>query len=231
MIARYDPSDPDGLVVAVKGGHNDEMHNHNDIGALIVHWRGESLIVDPGPGRYTNTYFTDRRFEHPAAASIGHSVPVPNGYQQAWGAKYRGEVLEHVESAEADRLVLELRDAYPVEANLASLRRSVTLHRAVARGWIESVDEVAFATTDCTFETALVTFARVEIQPSRVTLHSESCQAFIDFDPELTDARLETLPQVDLMSGPIDLHRVLFSLRGPVRTGSIRLVISAATNG
>jgi hypothetical protein len=231
MIARQDSSDPDGLVLAIKGGHNDEMHNHNDVGALIVHWRGESLIVDPGPGRYTNAYFTERRFEYPAAASIGHSVPVPSGQQQAWGAKYRGEVLEHAASAEADRLVLGLRDAYPVEADLALLRRSVTLHRAAPRGWIELVDEAAFATTDRTFETAFVTFAGVEIQPSRVTLHGERGHAFIDFDPERTDARLETLHQVDLMSGPRDLHRVLFSLRGPVRSGSIRLAISADANG
>jgi Heparinase II/III-like protein len=226
MIARYDPSNPDGLVVAVKGGDNDEMHNHNDVGALIVHGCGESLIVDPGPGRYTNAYFTERPFEHPAAASVGHSVPVPNGYQQAWGAKYRAEVLEHVESAQADRLVLELRDAYPKEADLASLRRSVTLDRRPPGGRVELVDEVTFASAPGTFESALVTFARVEIEPSRVRLHGESGQAIFDFDPQHTHLRVETLRQVDLMSGHTDLHRVLFSLGGTVRTGSIRLTIS-----
>ncbi|MBV9174672.1 MAG: heparinase II/III family protein, partial [Chloroflexi bacterium] len=173
IIARYDPSDPDGLVLAVKGGHNGEMHNHNDVGALIVHSRGESLIVDPGPGRYTNTYFTDRRFEHPATASIGHSVPAPNGYQQPFGAEYRAEVLEHIASAEADRLLLELRDAYPAEANLASLRRSVTLDRTAPAGTIELVDGVTFANEDGTLESALVTFARVDIEPSRVTVHGD----------------------------------------------------------
>jgi hypothetical protein len=228
MIARHDPADPDGLLLAVKGGRNDEMHNHNDVGALIVHWRSESLVVDPGPGRYTHAYFSERRFEHPAAASIGHSVPVPNGHAQPAGATYRAEVLEHVASAASDRLTLELRDAYPREADLASLRRSVTLDRTAPHGRIELVDEVAFSTADGTFETVLVTFAPVDVDGSRVTLRGERAALFIDFDAEHTDARVEVLPQVDLMSGPRDLQRVLFTLRGRVRTGSVRLVISTA---
>jgi hypothetical protein len=89
---------------------------------------------------------------------------------------------------------------------------------------------VTFANGHGTFQSALVTFARAEIQPSRVILHAEHGQAVIDFDPQRVDARLEALPQVDLMSGPCDLHRVLFSLRDPVRSGSIRLAISTTTN-
>jgi hypothetical protein len=231
MIARHDPSDPDGLVLAVKGGHNDEMHNHNDVGALIVHWRGESLVVDPGPGRYTHAYFSERRFEHPAAASIGHSVLVPNGHEQPAGAKYRAEVLEHVASAAGDRLILELRDAYPPDADVASLRRSVTLDRTEPCGRIELVDEVTFGGADGIFETVMVTFAHADVKGSRVTLRGERGALFIDFDSEQADARVEVLPEMDLMSGPRELQRVLFSLRGRVRTGSVRLVISGGAHG
>ena len=231
MITRYDPSDPDGLVLAIKGGHNDEMHNHNDVGALIVHWRGESLVVDPGPGRYTHACFSERRFEHPAAASIGHSVPVPNGYEQPAGAKYGAEVLEHVASAAGDRLILELRDPYPPDADVSSLRRSVTLDRTEPCGRIELVDEVTFGSADGTFEMVMVTFAHADVEGSRVTLHGERGALFIDFDPELADVRVEVLPEVDLMSGPRDLQRILFSLHGAVRTGSVRLVMSGAAHG
>jgi hypothetical protein len=125
-------------------------------------------------------------------------VPAPNGYQQPFGAEYRAEVLEHITSAQANRLLLELRDAYPGEADLASLRRTVTLDRTAPDGTIELVDEVTFANEDGTLESALVTFARVEIDPSRVTVHGDHGQAFIDFDPEHVDARIDTLPQVDL---------------------------------
>jgi hypothetical protein len=231
MIVRCNPSDPDALVLAVKGGHNAEMHNHNDVGAMIVHWQRESLIIDPGPGRYTHAYFSERRFEHPAAASVGHSVPVPKGRQQQPGAEHRAKVVEHLASAEADRLVLELREAYPRDAGLLTLQRSVTLHRTAPHAWVELVDQVTFAAEDGMLATVLVTFAGVEIKSSRVTLRGDRGQLLIDFDPTYVNARVEVLPQVDLMSGPTDLHRVVFSLHAPVRTGSVRLAISGGADG
>ncbi|MWG33862.1 heparinase [Halomarina oriensis] len=45
-VARADPADPDGLVVATKGGHNGEPHNHNDCGSFVVSHRDESLLAD-----------------------------------------------------------------------------------------------------------------------------------------------------------------------------------------
>ncbi len=48
MVARVDPGDPDALVLAAKGGNNQEMHNQNDVGNFIVHINGESIIPDIG---------------------------------------------------------------------------------------------------------------------------------------------------------------------------------------
>jgi hypothetical protein len=93
------------------------------------------------------------------------------------------------------------------------------------------VDEVTFGSADGTFEMVMVTSAHADVEGSRVTLHAERGALFIDFDPELADVRVEVLPEVDLMSGPRDLQRILFSLHGPVRTGSVRLVMSGAAHG
>ena len=78
MIARYDPSDPNTLTLAAKGGHNAEMHNQNDVGSIIVHVNGESVIAEIGRGRYTKDYFGPERYDHLANSSLGHSVPVVN---------------------------------------------------------------------------------------------------------------------------------------------------------
>ena len=48
-------------MLAAKGGHNGEMHNQNDVGNLIVHAFGESLVADLGRGRYTRAYFGPAR--------------------------------------------------------------------------------------------------------------------------------------------------------------------------
>jgi aminoglycoside phosphotransferase (APT) family kinase protein len=73
------------------------------------------------------------------------------------------------------------------------------------------------------FETALVTFGRVEIQPPRVVLHSEGGRPSSIFDPEHVHARVEVLRAVDLMSGPRDLHRILFRCLPPCAAGGYGL--------
>ena len=77
LLARYDPADPNALVLAAKGGHNQEMHNQNDVGNFVVHVNGETLIPDVGRGRYTRAYFGPQRYSFFVNSSRGHSVPRP----------------------------------------------------------------------------------------------------------------------------------------------------------
>ena len=71
------------------------MHNQNDVGNVIVHTDGESVISDIGRGRYTKAYFGSERYEHIANSSRGHSVPVPNGQEQLPGGEHGARLLEH----------------------------------------------------------------------------------------------------------------------------------------
>ena len=52
-----------GLFLATKGGHNDESHNHNDVGTITVYADGEPLLVDPGMGIYTKNHFNENRYD------------------------------------------------------------------------------------------------------------------------------------------------------------------------
>src|SRR5690606_853649 len=173
MIARYQPGDPDALVLAAKGGHNAEMHNQNDVGNFIVQVKGEAVIADIGRGRYTKAYFGPERYQHFVNQSLGHSCPVPNGQQQNPGAQYAAQLLDHQADDSADRLALELKDAYPPSVDLKALRRTITLHRAAPRGWVELVDEAEFASGPGMLESVLTTFGAVDIQPEAVTLTGE----------------------------------------------------------
>lgn len=98
MIARNEPQNLNGLVVAAKGGHNHELHNQNDVGSFLVHWQGKSLISELGRGRYVNGYFGDQRYEFLPTRSLGHSVPFVNGCEQGLGAEYKAKVMQQSHS-------------------------------------------------------------------------------------------------------------------------------------
>ncbi len=78
-----------GVGMAIKGGHNAEPHNHNDVGSFLYIVDGEQLITDLGAGEYTKEYFGAGRYEILCNSSMGHSVPLPNGKTQQSGEWHR----------------------------------------------------------------------------------------------------------------------------------------------
>lgn len=229
MFSRYQPENPNTLVLAAKGGHNAEMHNQNDVGSFIVHVNQESIIADVGCGRYTRQYFGPERYDHFVCSSLGHSVPLPNGKMQEPGRQYASQLLEHSNSSEWDVLHLQLKDTYPPEAGLASLERRIVFHRDEPDGWVELEDTYAFKDGPASFESALTTFARVEIGENAVVLQGQTGKLRIGFDPQALTVRADLFSQVDLSDGLMDVYRVVFSPRENQAAGAIRLEIFPIT--
>jgi hypothetical protein len=226
MIARFAPEDPNALVLAAKGGHNAEMHNHNDVGAFLAQIQGESVIADTGIGRYTRAYFSETRYDHFATSSRGHSVPIPNGCEQRAGEMYHAALLAHEVTDTGDRLELELKAAYPPEADLASLRRTIALNRTMPNGRVELSDEARFATAPGRLESVLITFGTAETGEDHVLLRGEQGALRVAFDPAAVAVRIEEEKAVDLAQGPTDIRRVIFSCPEPGIELSIRLWIT-----
>jgi len=224
MIARMDPTDPNALVLAVKGGHNDEMHNQNDVGNFIVHWRGESLIADVGRGKYTKDYFGEKRYEYFVNSSLGHSVPVVNGTLQGTGAAFAAQVLDHHSDDAIDRSRLDLTHCYPASAGLQSLQRQLTLHREGPLGWVSVEDRFTFAEEPYSFESALTTFNQVGIGENGVLIQGIHGELRVGFDPAIVEPRLEAY-EVAFEQGLMEVKRIVFALREFVQTGVVRLEI------
>lgn len=225
MIGRMDPTDFDALVLAAKGGNNGEMHNQNDVGNLIVHVDQESIIADVGRGRYTKDYFREKRYEHFVNSSLGHSLPVPNGQLQAAGSQFAAQLLAHQSDQDQDLLHIEMKDAYPPEAKLASLQRRVVLHREPPRGWVELVDTFRFSDGPGSFESALTTFAEVELGIDALVIEGLRGKLRVGFDEEQVEVRVDLHTDIDFSTGPRDVRRIVFALKEPAQEGAVRLVI------
>ncbi|MBZ0298823.1 MAG: heparinase II/III-family protein [Anaerolineae bacterium] len=243
MIARYDPNDPDALVLAAKAGHNGEMHNQNDVGSFIVHVNGEPVVADLGRGRYTRFYFSETRYDHFVCQSFGHSCPVPNGQMQGplsapkrmagnqvgvvtdemRGRNFYADLLEHRAEDSLDLIKMELKHAYPPAADLDSLVRSIALHREEPNGWVELVDEVTFASGPGTLASVLTTFGDAELGDGAVLLKGETGALHVAYDEQVVQPRIEQVEDVDLSLGPRDVRRVVFEFLKPQTQGTIRL--------
>ena len=110
----------EGYGFAAKAGHNDEPHNHNDIGSFIFAKNDRQVLTDPGRGQYCREYFLDAtRYGFLQTASRGHSVPIVGGqYQQPGRAFAAREVCW-----DGETFSMELAGAYGSEG-LSGLRRS-----------------------------------------------------------------------------------------------------------
>jgi hypothetical protein len=120
-VARAPASTPPAAFAA-KGGHNDEPHNHDDVGSFILAVGDEAYLDDFGAGRYSRGYFGPERYSHFVASSFGHSLPILDGRGQSEGPDRRCSETLFEERATSLRLELEISGAY-ASADLVSLRR------------------------------------------------------------------------------------------------------------
>lgn len=139
---------------ATKGGHNEESHNHNDVGNIIVFEDGNPVLIDVGCGVYTKSTFSEKRYEIWTMQSGYHNLPVLNGFEQLNGKSYRADRFEVVDKTAE----VSFANAYPREAGVLSAVRSVT---ASADG-ITIQDKFAFCGNKNTFEEHLLTLLPVK---------------------------------------------------------------------
>ncbi|MBV1852916.1 heparinase II/III family protein [Catellatospora tritici] len=123
---------------AAKGGHNDEPHNHNDLGHFILHTHGESVLDDLGAGEYTADYFGPRRYDSLQPSARGHSVPVIDGQAQLPGPHRAARILRYATDGDTTCFDLDLTTAYEV----AGLRSLIRRFRWSPVGRLELVDEI-----------------------------------------------------------------------------------------
>jgi hypothetical protein len=120
FISRNDP-----YVFACKGGHNDEPHNHNDIGHFILQKNGETFFKDLGSGLYSEAYFGEGRYTIFCNGSQGHSVPIINNQFQAEGISHNSTITDVAIEQDIDTLEMNMANAYNI-ASLETLTRRFT---------------------------------------------------------------------------------------------------------
>jgi len=213
------------LGVALKGGHNAEHHNHNDVGSYVVVVENRPVLLDPGAETYTARTFSSRRYESKLLNSLGHPVPVIAEQLQKAGRKYEAKVLATDLTDKADTLRLDLSAAYDVPG-LKKLERTFVYSRE-AEGSLTVTDQVQFETPQ-SFETALLTRGEWKQQEDGSLVVYDMDQAVqVRLTVEGSPFTIEAEQIVE--DAPVNPTRLAIRLTQPVTDATVSLVISPAT--
>ncbi len=218
-------TDAEGKIfgAAIKGGHNAESHNHNDVGSFMVVWNNERLLVDPGSEIYTRQSLGRERYTFSLLNSFGHCVPVVAGKLQRTGKGAKGVILKTDFTDEQDTVVMDMTTAYDVP-ELKSLIRTFVFNRP--NKTITVTDAVEF-TEPKEFSTALISRSNVkEYKPERHFIYG-SLDACLDVNITATTAFTAKTERLILQFDRLGPNRLSATLEQPVEKGSITWTLKA----
>ena len=198
MAARDNGGTTEGFFVAAKGGHNDESHNHNDIGNYVVYYNGLPLLIDVGRGTYTRKTFSSERYQIWYNRSDYHNIPSINNMTQQPGAEYMAGDVRYKAGKSYAEFSLDISKAYPGEAGINSWTRTIRLNR----GKNVIVTDVADLRSAVPVVQHLMTSSPAEVvRPGEVLIHYSGENGFkkdfvVKYDADLWDASVEKIPLV-----------------------------------
>ena len=219
LICRPARNDGRGFGVALKGGHNAEHHNHNDLGSFVVALDGETPLLDPGSETYTARTFSSRRYESNVLNSYGHSVPLVAGQQQREGRQSAAQVVKTEFTDTQDTITFDIRSAYPVKS-LRKLERTFAFSRA-GRGSLTVRDDVEFAQPE-TFGTALITYTpQRQVQGGKIVIGKGAAAIQVEVTAEGAAITIREEEIREDVHGPHQPVRFGFDLGQPVTRAKI----------
>lgn len=208
------------LLVALKGGHNDESHNHNDVGSFVVAVDGVPRVVDLGVGGYTRQTFSADRYQIFTMQSDYHNLPQINGLSQPPGREFHATGMSAEVTGTRVSSRLDLAEAYPAEAGIRSWRRDLWMSRSIA-----ITDTWELQDTPRSLVWHLIVNGSITAGDGIVRVDDLS----ISYDAEKLSLSVEPLPLTDPRLAAIwgeQLTRLVFSARSLTETGTIGMTFS-----
>ncbi|MFL5740166.1 MAG: heparinase II/III family protein [Flavisolibacter sp.] len=233
MIARDKEGSYQGWFVAAKGGHNDESHNHNDVGNYIVYYDGLPVLIDVGRGTYTRKTFSDQRYDIWSNCSNYHNLPTVNGADQLPGARYKASNVSYKKDKSYSELSLDISKAYPDNSGIKSWQRTIRLNREknVVVTDLISVDKIGPA-----IEHLMTCYPATVSKPGELLVHYQPKDAtakdfVIHYNPQQLQASVEKVPLTAMEDKGIiekwgdNIYRINFSVIAPRLKDKLEFVI------
>ena len=230
FTARSEENTTRNLYVAAKGGHNDESHNHNDVGNFIVYNDAEPVLIDIGVGTYTSQTFSGGRYGLFNCRSAYHNVPLINGTEQHAGKTFRAKDVKYSCDEGQASLTLDIADAYPQEAYVKQWRRTIQLNRSQE---VRITEDYQLLSYQKPTELVLVTCGTPHITDHGITISTDKQTYLLKYDTALLTPVIEEIQYNDTKIrnawNKKPLYRILLTIRKRSLKGKISYTMSLAT--
>lgn len=229
LVARRTAGNPDGLTLAVKGGHNGEHHNHNDVGSIVVALDGMPVLVDAGRPTYTAQTFGPDRYDIWTMQSAWHNVPHIRATAQAPGRTFSArQVTVTTDDAKAE-LALDIAAAYP-RTDVRGWRRTAQLERDSGRIVIIDAWDLDPTEVDEPTHIHLLVAGEVHTGPghARVTTLNGVGRVMLGWQPASAPCAVTVRPLEDPMLSDVwgqRLHRLAIDVTAIGSTGTLVLTV------
>jgi hypothetical protein len=223
MFSRDQAGSTQGLYLAAKAGHNEESHNHNDVGSFLVFKNGRPAIIDIGGATYTRDYGSEWVRE----SAYHNLAPVIDGKVQLKGRKYSARNVSFERPAGEVVFSQDFAPAYGEESGIKKWER---IYRHSKGRSIAISDRYELSEQPAAISLPMIFQSRPDISsPGQVLIEpAEDTRLTIAYDPDLFDIEFEKITVEDRsVAGKWGdtLYRLNFVMREPAMSGEFRFLI------
>ena len=179
---------------------------------------GIPFVVEIGAPEYTKDFFSENRYNYLAARTLGHSLPIVNGHEQAAGLQHAAKVLSTELAADHVEFSIDLTACYPAAAGLNDLVRSFYFDKKNGRLRVKELYEIAIHES---FETSIVSDDEIILEERLARIKARSIALIVRPFDETIFAGVQVQEYRDHAGAPRKIRRLILK---PARLAEQRFV-------
>ena len=212
-----------GFFAAIKGGNNNESHNHNDVGTFSLYLNTVPVIIDAGVGTYTRQTFSNERYSIWTMQSNYHNLPVINGTPQHFGSEYKA--TDVVFDPKKLSFTANIAHAYPKEACVDKWVRSYTLQN----NQLKINDSFKLSEIKQKNQINFLTWGKVNVSNlGKITIEVQGKKIELSYDKNTFDPVIETIRLDDSRLSNVwgaEIYRISLNAKSATLSGNYSYTI------
>ena len=223
MVSRDQEASKKGFYIAAKAGHNQESHNHNDVGSFMIFYNGKPVLIDVGAGTYTKDYGKSWVI----SSAYHNMLPIVNGEVQLTGRKYAASAVSYTSESQKNIFKQDIAKTYNEDLGMRKWERTITHNKGKS---IVIADNFDFSTSRDAIILPMMLVSRPDITvPGKMLVKTGDAESItISFDQQQFELSIE---EINIQDAKIShtwgstIYRAQFRMMNKTSKGKFQFTI------